>query len=218
MLIREVKSDDVDLQWLSDAQERARDGWYALALSGFLRWMAPQMEQLKREDTIRQEQEKRRDEFAKELKKKHANVHERTPSAMAEYYLGFEKFVEFALYVRAIDERRATELKETCSSVLLDIAYDQVAFIRTEEPTTQFIALLQAAIGGGYAHVSDVKEYDVAPEGVQASWGWRFENQWRPNGKCIGWLDGMELFLEPNVAFCNCAGDCQTSRHNNSAF
>lgn len=81
MLIREVKSGDIDLEWLSEVQELAREGVFASAMSGYLKWLAPQMEQLKRDDTIRREQQKIRDEFARELQEGGAKGSTREPQA-----------------------------------------------------------------------------------------------------------------------------------------
>ncbi len=200
MLIREVKSGDIDLEWLSEVQELAREGVFASAMSGYLKWLAPQMEQLKRDDTIRREQQKIRDEFARELQEGGAKgIHPRTPSILAEYYIGFDFFVRFARETGAITDKRMKDLKETFKSVLVDIAYDQVGFISSEEPTTQFIRLMQAAFTAGYVHVCSVQGYDIHPEKNLEIWGWRSASD--PKGRCVGFIDGDELYFDPDMSF-----------------
>jgi len=202
ILIREARLGDIDLEWLSKAQQRAQSGVYAQAMAGYIWWLAPQMERLKRDDSIRHEQHKKRDEFAEKLKQARVLVHERTATTMAEYYVGFTAFARFAVDVGAIDENRASELKQTCASVLIDLARAQTSFLRAEEPTQQFIDLVRGALSGGYAHVCSTKDNDVPPDADQTAWGWHFDREnWWPNGKCIGWVERLELYLEPTVAF-----------------
>jgi hypothetical protein len=202
MFIREARLGDINLGWLSKAQQRAQSGVYAQAMAGYIRWLAPQMERLKRDDSIRHAQRTKRDDFAGMLKQAYVFVHERTATTMAEYYVGFAEFVRFAVDVGAIDENRASKLKQTCASVLMDLAHAQTSFIRAEEPTQQFIDLIRGALSGGYAHVCSTKDNDVPPDVDQTVWGWRFEyEKWKPSGKCIGWAEGLELYLEPTVAF-----------------
>jgi hypothetical protein len=202
ILIREARLGDIDLEWLSKAQQRAQSGVYAQAMAGYIRWLAPQMERLKCDSSIRHAQRKKRDQFAEELKQARVVVHERTATTMAEYHVGFAAFVKFAIEVGAIDENRASGLKQTCASVLMDLARAQTSFIRAEEPTQQFIDLIRGALSGGYAHVCSTKDNDVPPDLDQTVCGWRFDhNKWIPNGKCIGWVERLELYLEPTVAF-----------------
>jgi hypothetical protein len=202
MFIREARLGDIDLEWLSKAQQRAQSGVYAQVMAGYLRWLAPQMERLKRDNSIRHAQRKKRDQFAEKLKQARILVHERTATTMAEYYVGFAAFARFAVDVGAIDENRASELKQTCASVLMGVARAQTSFIRAEEPTQQFIDLIRGALSGGYAHVCSTKDNDVPPDGDQTAWGWHFDREnWWPNGKCIGWIEHLELYLEPTVAF-----------------
>ena len=67
--------------------------------------------------------------------------------------------------------------------------------------------MLQAAVAGGRAHVA-------APEGQEPGdperWGWRLKtigtgqherDEWQPHGERIGWVDGNNLYLQPDVAY-----------------
>jgi len=200
MLIREVHAGDIDLKWLSEAQERACEGVFASVMSGYLKWLATQMAQLKRDDTIRREQQKIRDEFESKLRNGGSKgIHPRTPSILAEYYIGFVYFVKFAQEIGTISKDRALDLQKVCKSVLLDIAYDQIGFIRSEEPTTQFISLIQAALTAGLIHVCSVEGCDIHPEKDLEMWGWRSEHD--AKGRCVGFIDDNELYLDPDVSF-----------------
>src|SRR5262249_10095223 len=78
--------------------------------------------------------------------------------------------------------------------------------IAGDEPAGLFLVLIAAAVASGRAHVANpMGEEPDCPE----RWGWRREEigagdhstaRWRPQGKRIGWVDGDDLYLEPNAA------------------
>jgi hypothetical protein len=79
-----------------------------------------------------------------------------------------------------------------------------------EEPTEKYLRLLRAAITSGRVHVAGVdgcepldrNNYDDGEDRCIASiWGWRRDPQgdWRAQGTRVGWLDGQQLYLEPEA-------------------
>ena len=62
----------------------------------------------------------------------------------------------FARDARAIDGERVKEHNARCKEIVNGIAYEQIDYIRAEEPT-QFIILSHTAITGGCGHDCDVK-------------------------------------------------------------
>ena len=69
------------------------------------------------------------------------------------------------------------------------------------DPAMRYIALLQAALLCGRAHVADRQGKTPAEP---ARCGWQCERngrRWAPQGPRIGWLVGSDLFLEPAVSY-----------------
>jgi hypothetical protein len=191
MLISEISPGDVDLNVLTEMQRAAAEGLLASAMSGYVRYLAPQMGSLKESQPARQ----------KELRAVGVGTHARTPDVVASLALGMETFLQFATEVGAITDARAGELRDAGWKALVDAAAAQAEHQASEEPTQQFRELLEAAIGGGDAHLADAQT-DEKPENP-GRWGWRFGlDDWSPRGKKIGWLAGDgSLLLEPGVAF-----------------
>jgi hypothetical protein len=89
------------------------------------------------------------------------------------------------------------------------------------EPTVVFLELLAAAIASGRAHVAGpdglrpISAFNdlAAKEHVNRNadpWGWRPHAigagehghvEWQPQGRRIGWIDGPNLYLEPQAAY-----------------
>jgi hypothetical protein len=191
MLVSEVSPGDVDLEVLTEMQRAAAEGLLASAMSGYVRYLAPLMGGLKESLPARQ----------KELRAIGVGAHARTPDVVASLALGLETFLQFATEVGAITDARAGELRDAGWKALVDAATAQAEHQASEEPTQQFRELLEAAIGGGDAHLADART-DEKPENP-GRWGWRYGlDDWSPRGKRIGWVaaDGS-LLLAPGIAF-----------------
>jgi hypothetical protein len=191
MVVSEISPGDVDLNVLTEMQQAAAEGLLASAMSGYVRYLAPRMSGLKENLPARQ----------KELRANGVGAHARTPDVVASLALGLETFLRFAVEVGAITEARAGELWDAGWQALVDAAAAQAEHQASEEPTQQFRELLEAAIGGGDAHLADAEE-DEKPDNP-GRWGWRYGlDEWRPRGKRIGWLaDDGSVLLEPGVAY-----------------
>ena len=112
--------------------------------------------------------------------------------------------MDFALDVGAISQ----EERETYWSKCWDAPGETVSAQRhhqlTEEPTTQFVALLTAAISSGRAHLAD-RGTGLKPTDPD-HWGWKEEaigmsDGWQSQGTLIGWLDADDIYLEPETAY-----------------
>lgn len=72
------------------------------------------------------------------------------------------------------------------------------------KPAEVFLRLLRAAIGSGKCHL---KDNDGRYADDAAIWGWiEVEDNsgystWRPQGDCIGWVDGANVYLEPSASY-----------------
>ncbi|MDP6495279.1 MAG: hypothetical protein QGI09_07660, partial [Dehalococcoidia bacterium] len=126
---------------------------------------------------------------------------------VAELSVGIRYFLRFAQEVGAITSDEAEALWRRCWAALSKVALAQSWHQDTSEPTGRFAELLLAAIASGHAHVAGRDGGEPPNPGVC---GWMqvkvgtggFErSEWRPEGDRVGWVDGEDLFLEPNASY-----------------
>jgi hypothetical protein len=184
---------------LSACQGDAAAGKYAAALAGFLRWLAPQYDAIR--GRLRAETAELRD------KARGDGQHARTPGIVADLALGLRYLLDFARSAGAISETERSELWERGWAALAEAGAAQAGQIATAEPAGLFLRLLAAALASGRAHVAarDGNE----PANAQA-WGWRqrtigaganARGEWQPQGQRVGWLEGDNLYLEPEASY-----------------
>jgi hypothetical protein len=128
-------------------------------------------------------------------------VHARLPTALAELQTGWAMFLEFALDVGGIGKAEHEELEQRGKRALGQLAALQVKYQEASDPASRFVALLQAALACGRAHVADRR--GRAPEEA-AVWGWQPKHTGRgsvPPGTRIGWVVGSDLFVEPAASY-----------------
>ena len=195
MLVIDLPPDCIDFDLLSTCQRDAEDGSYSSTLSGFVKWLAGRYGTIR--DSLRQRVIDLRQEASRSAS------HRRTPEIVANLMVGMETFLDFAVHAKALSEQQAKDLRTRAWKALGQVAMSQTEHQEASEPTHKFIELLQASVAAGRAHVVDVDESH--PEVPQA-WGWLPYNtvsgsHWRPGGEKIGWLDGDNLYLEPNVSY-----------------
>jgi len=187
LIVIEVGPTDVDWARLSTLQDLAARGSLAAAMAGYLRWLAPE-----HDDEAARVQAR-----FQELRQAAASsaAHRRTPAAIANLAIGFERFLQFAEHVGAIDAEQRHRLWERAWRALGELSEVQGEHLRAAEPTERFLGLLQAALASGEAHVAAPS--GEPPDGAVA-WGWRLRGggngehetgRWEPQGRRIGWLD-----------------------------
>ncbi|MCL6644811.1 MAG: DUF927 domain-containing protein, partial [Dehalococcoidia bacterium] len=192
----EVEPGDVDLDRLTELQRKAADGVFAAAMAGYLAWLAPQLDV--RRVAARAHTEERRAELA-------AGRHGRIAAAQAALEVALGTFLEFAVAAGAIAAPEGGALMAQAVEALGgEGAAIQVAAQRESDPARRFLALIRSALGSGLAHVAS-RDNKAPPLDDAAAWGWREERhrdwpEWRPQGPCIGWLDGADLYLDPDGA------------------
>jgi hypothetical protein len=169
-------------------------------MAGYLRWLAPQIDQL--QQTLPEWQRKLRDLLVQ------GAAHRRTPDIAASLILGWETFLRFAEEAEAISRANAARMLTRARAALAESAEVQRAHQASEEPARRFPALLRAAISSGRAHVAHA-DTGAQPDDP-ACWGWQvslvgagsYEREaWRPNGERLGWIREHDLFLDPDAAF-----------------
>jgi hypothetical protein len=191
VLIVELSPGQLDWERLTSRQKAAVAGVYAQAMAGFVQYVASRYKEIKAQ--MREELGELREAASR------SGQHKRTPAIVANLALDLRYFLDFALHAGAISYERAEGLWQRWWKALGEAAARQSQHEATQEPARRFLELLSAAITSGRAHVAD-------PEGEEPgdpeAWGWRFYNdEWRPQGERVGWVDGEDLYLQPEAAY-----------------
>jgi hypothetical protein len=188
---------------LSRLQQLGRDGAYARAMAGYIRWLASQVEQLP--DWVR-------DQVAEQRNAMRSN-HARTRANVAQLLVGFACFLQYAVSVEALTEAEKEVWYERAHEALLDAAQRQEGHHGQARPEQRFVELLTSAIASGRAHVADSD--GLAPDNAEA-WGWRprvvgtgisVESRLEPMGARVGWLNPPEGLLLDRSAAVRAAGE-----------
>ncbi len=191
LLVLEVAPGDVRTDRLTTCQQDAAAGLYADALAGFLRWLAPHYPAIR--DGLRGETAGLRE------RARAAGQHARTPGIVADLAAGWRWWLDYALAVGALDAAERAELDHRVWAALEEAGAGQADHVAAAEPCGHFLRLLAAALASGRAHVA-APDGDC-PTGAEA-WGWRHTGDGcDPLGRRIGWIDGADLYLEPEAAY-----------------
>jgi hypothetical protein len=202
VLTLEFPRDGMHWDKLSACQADAAEGLYAQAMAAYLQWLAPRYEAMQR--ALPAQVRGLRQEFAG------ASQHRRTPEAIANLLVGLSYFLEFAQEVGALT---AAECKGYRDVVLEDVAHAQAGHQEEDKPADRFLALLRGALTAGKAHIADIGDH--APRSCPEAFGWRRSDKsavsgdgdaggavgYTPLGDLIGWVDGDDLYLEPESAY-----------------
>jgi hypothetical protein len=192
-LIREVVRDQLDWTAITAAQQTAGQGVYARAMAAFLRWLATG-------DRIAEIQAKANDDLARwrnEWVARGLSGHKRNATTLAQLARGWHCWLRFAREVGAISEDESKEYWRRVWTALAAAGAAQDQYQSSENPATRFVELIQAALTSGKAHLAAMD--GGKPEADQAqAYGWR---DGEPQGDRIGWLDGDNVYLQPDAAF-----------------
>jgi hypothetical protein len=192
LVIVELRSGEVEPLPLSRCQSAACQGQFSAAMAGFVGWIAGRYEQLQGLQTRLRELQSQGLPYIS---------HARLPPALADLQSGWEIWLQFALEAGAIGKQEEAELAQRCSKALGELARRQASYQMASDPARRFIALLQAAMAGGCAHIAD--RLGQAPEEA-SQWGWRpkaIGRGWIPCGARIGWVAGNDLYLDSSVSY-----------------
>jgi hypothetical protein len=192
VLILEISKGEIDAARLTECQTVGRGGVYAHAMTGFLIWLAGRLEQAR--ESLNQRATELR------LKALRDPAHARTPDIIANLQAAFESFLTFAEECGAIDTDQRERLASACWRALRETALAQAKHHAASEPTARFLAVLRAALVSGAAHLAP--RTGSEPDQPD-SCGWRrhSNDHWGPQGKCIGWIDGADIYLEFTAAY-----------------
>lgn len=202
MLVTEVSPGTIDREKLSDAQRQAADGTFAVAMAGYVAWIARQL------DTD--------PGFAKGLADRQIKLrdtswtdgrHARFALNIASLALGWDLWLDFAVAVGAIDEEQQAAYRNRMLESLAAVGADQVRYQMDSDPVRVYLRTLNSLVAARRAYIADRKT-GYAPTSA-GQWGWvsnatTGEMQPAQGADLIGWTDSDEdgdVYLQPDVAY-----------------
>ena len=205
LTVVEVGKGEIDRAKLTELQEAARSGLFRQGMAAYLKWLAPQMTDLKTRlpDLIRVFRE---EAIAMGLGLAHA----RTASDYASLRAGLCLLAEFATETGALSPGEAADFEEQAEKALRALMARQADNQAEEDEVRRFFALMQSALSAGRRHVSD-RHNQGAPADLPHAWGWRaiqvqsedsgIIEHTKPQGQRVGWTDGQTLWLDGEAAY-----------------
>jgi hypothetical protein len=200
LLVLEMGKRDLDWDRMTDCQTDAHNGLYAEALAGFVQWLARRYDQVQKD--LKTEMTRRR-----QSARGSATTHRRIPTIVANLMVGLDYWLQYAQDAGALTDGEADHLWDRARIAFDEAAKAQRQHQEASEPTQRFLELLIAAIASGQAHIASME--GTEPLDWEA-WGWRtFEvgvggsprSDYRPQGARIGWMDGDDVYLEPEASY-----------------
>jgi hypothetical protein len=202
MTITEVDDEVITSIAASGAQKLAADGVYALAMAGYVRYLAGRYDEL--------------GDFPRDIKGilsairaelTREDQHRRIPEAIASLLAGWGVWLEYARAIGAITAKDQAEIYAEARERLLTVGAAQAGYQQDADPVLIYGRALAAAVVAGAAHLADSATGNAPRMGVSRAWGWTevLTGQvvdLRPNGKCIGWVspDG-DVYLDSSSAY-----------------
>jgi hypothetical protein len=196
MVIVEVKLGDIAAEAITRLQHPAASGRLALAMAGYIRWLAPQIEELRRTlpEAIRAYRAR------EDLTFHHARASDNLGNLME----GLRLFADYATDMGAITEVERESLLLQGATHLSRLMEVQAAYLQDADEVDRFLSLLRAAFTMGRAHLSDHLT-NGPPNSDPSYWGWRNltrhdargreYTQEDPLGDRIGWLADSAIYL-----------------------
>lgn len=192
LFILDLPKGAIDPKRLTECQGNAAEGLYAAAMAGFLQSMAG------RYDQIMAAFKQRADEFR--IRALGNPAHARTPQMIASLQAAFELYLEFSEECGAVNADLRRELGEQCWDALGQAAAAQGKHQAASEPAARYLALLRACLSSGKAHLAP--RTGIIPAHAPEGCGWRSDGaDWQPQGRCIGWSDGADIYIESTAAY-----------------
>jgi hypothetical protein len=200
MLVVDLGPTDLDFSGLTTAQHLARDGVFAAAMAGYIRWLAAHPE--RRGSVVETIEQLRQTLIGKA-------AHPRTATMAAEAALGWRTVLDYAHDRGALSEDEAEQLWRRVLSGLAKVAEQQAHQGRDADPVSRFLELISQSLSAGQAHLAN---RDGDAPGDAHRWGWErrgpalAQSPWRPKGERIGYIDGDDVLLLPDAAMAVVAG------------
>lgn len=179
-MISQVPKGTVVLARLTRMQGAARGGVLALAMAGYVQWLAGWYEVAAANVGPRQAE-------LRDMARK-ASHHLRTPENVASLFLGWDLWLTYARAVGAITANEDQVLRTRVWKALVDLGDAQGRYLAEGDHVEAFLRALRALITSG-----DGRLTPVGTVTDPARFGWQ--------GKPFGWASDDDIYLDPDVSF-----------------
>lgn len=161
------QEDPDKMRRINEIQSIAREGYPAQTMATFLKWLAPQYEDQRRE-MYEQKQVFRQETFCGE------GLHARSVDIAADLLAGLDLFLFFAREQGAIDVSQHDDIWERFHEAMWDLLQVQRRNAMSEDPVTRYLELLVSAMHCGEAHLKflDPDEDPEMMSGSPSLWGY----------------------------------------------
>lgn len=203
MWIVDLSPRDIDSSVLSLCQADAREGLYAAAMAGGIRWLATGGRIGGIRGGFRSELEAQRPAAVDALRGMNLSGDDlrRTTDNTLNLQLAFGHFLRFALQSRAVTDGEASKLHDQCWAALVQSAELQARHQRDEDPVSRFFHLLRSALSSGLAYVS-AADGSEPPEGWKLACGYRKRGSlWEPGRTRVGSYLPRGVALDTEASF-----------------
>jgi hypothetical protein len=183
MLVDEIKAGDIDRGVLSRLQQSGDAGLFALAMSAYIRWLAPRL------DEVRAQHERLTAEIRAGLGDI-PGAHPRHPDAIAQLIAAYRLFVDCAVKAEAIQTITADSYVAQARQYLVELARLQADSQQDAKAGRQFLDLIAMALGAGHCYLANAHG-DTAPREYAGACGW--ETKWLYQGNDVGQRRDWEI-------------------------
>ena len=195
LVVVQIAPGDINVSRLTAAQAYAENGTYAEVMAAFTQRLARLADAGKLPSRL----DARRKELRAEALK---GSHTRMPDNIASLMVGVEEFLDFAAENAAIAETERSELRASAWAALSKQANMQASQVKGTDPASRFVSLIAAAVSAKSANIGGIK--GGAPgRATRLGWDQRGSDDktyFVANGPTIGWIEGDDLYLEPETA------------------
>lgn len=194
----EMKKRDVNMERLTELQDYASNGLFAIATGEYIRWLSRDLTSHMKIFEAR----------VLELQTQFSGAHARTPFVAAELQAGAERLLEFAVDYGAISRSGCDEMTAECHQALREVARGQQLDRAAHGPTGRFLRLLRSAVASNRAHF--IHDDGMLPTDNTLGWtrkdamvwGWKINSfgNIESSGDRLGAFSGDDVFLDPDMA------------------
>lgn len=194
--VAEIAPGDVSMPRLTAAQMAAADGTLAIAMAGYVQWLA------RRYDTGNGLPESLAAERTTLRDSARAQGHPRYALNVGSLALGWHAFLAFAAETGAINAEESEGLWPRVWKALAHAGAEQERHARDADPISIYLQSLAALLTQGRAYLADPHG---RPPAEATRWGWKCDDardgSFRARGDLIGWVDGDDIYLHPESAY-----------------
>ncbi|MEI7993641.1 MAG: cell wall-binding protein [Methylococcaceae bacterium] len=207
LLVLELTRADVHNATLTRLQDAANAGNFTGVMSAYLQWLAPRIDQFKK-DLPRLVEQCRNAAMMEGI----APSHPRAPEIYANLVVGFRTFIDFLYDAKTIDNEQAETLCNNAENALKQAFSEQSDYLAEQDDAERFLQLLRASFSSGNAHIAC--RLNQSPPSIRPFvWCWRDSGTdqagdtiLKPMGDLVGWYyeapdKPAEIWLQQDTAF-----------------